>query len=131
MKTKAVTELWEFYRENCAGFKEPMRKRLHELDAYVAGLESENSSLRKDLEDLEGYDQVLRDRLGQVTELRVKAEGENAELRDFVKAFLCEHADYFAEGNYSIVDLDLEHAMHHNQAVFRRQAKELGIEVDG
>lgn len=39
MRTKRVTETWEYYRDNCSGFKEPMRKRFRELDEYVAGLE--------------------------------------------------------------------------------------------
>lgn len=39
MRTKRVTETWEYYRDNCPGFKEPMRKRFRELDEYVAGLE--------------------------------------------------------------------------------------------
>ena len=39
MMTKRVTETWEYYRDNCSGFKEPMRKRFRELDEYVAGLE--------------------------------------------------------------------------------------------
>ena len=39
MRTKRVTETWEYYRVNCPGFKEPMRKRFRELDEYVAGLE--------------------------------------------------------------------------------------------
>lgn len=60
-----------------------------------------------------------------------KMDAENAKLRELLHNFLCEHADYFAEGNYYIGDLDLEHAMHHNQAFFRREAKKLGVEVDG
>lgn len=60
-----------------------------------------------------------------------KAEAENAKLRELLHDFLSEHADYFAEENYFIGDLDLEHAMHHNQAYFRREAKKLGVEVDG
>lgn len=56
-------------------------------------------------------------------------EVENDKLRQLVRGFLCEHADYIAEGNYCIGDLDLEHAIHHNQAYFRREAKKLGIEV--
>ena len=48
---------------------------------------AENAKLREDLEDQEAYDQMLRDRLRQQTELRVKAEAENAKLRELcVKA---------------------------------------------
>ncbi len=57
-------------------------------------------------------------------------EAENAKLRELVRNFLYEHEDYFAEGNYFIGDIDLEHAMQHNHAVFRREARELGVEVD-
>ena len=57
-------------------------------------------------------------------------ESDVAKLRELVHDFLYEHADYIAEGNYSIGDLDLEHAMHHNQSYFTREAKKLGIEVD-
>ena len=39
MRSKKVTETWEFYRDNCPGFKEPMRKKMRELDEYVADLE--------------------------------------------------------------------------------------------
>ena len=42
---------------------------------------AENAKLREDLEDQEAYDQMLRDRLRQQTELCVKAEAENAKLR--------------------------------------------------
>lgn len=55
---------------------------------------------------------------------------ENAKLRKLVRDFLYEHEDYFAEGNYFIGDIDLEHAMQHNHAVFRHEARELGVEVD-
>lgn len=43
-------------------------------------IKSENTKLRNDLEDQEGYDQMLRDRLRQQTELCVKAEDENKRL---------------------------------------------------
>lgn len=39
MRSKKVTEAWEFYRDNCPGFNEPMRKKMRELDEYVADLE--------------------------------------------------------------------------------------------
>lgn len=45
-------------------------------------LVAENAKLRGDLEDQEGYDQMLRDRLRQQTELCVKAEAENAKLHN-------------------------------------------------
>lgn len=52
MRTKAVAEVWEFYCENCLGLKEPMRKQMRELDAYVAKLEAENEWLAKQLDDV-------------------------------------------------------------------------------
>ena len=55
---------------------------------------------------------------------------ENEKLRELVRDFLYEHEDYFAEGNYFIGDIDLEHAMHHNQAIFRRKARELGVDAE-
>lgn len=36
----AVREAWEFYRDNCTGFKEPMRRKVRELDEYVSRLEA-------------------------------------------------------------------------------------------
>lgn len=54
---------------------------VHNLVDYVSKLQAENAKLREDMEDLEGYDQMLRDRLRQQTELCVKAESENAKLR--------------------------------------------------
>lgn len=47
MKSESVTKAWEFYRDNCQGFKEPMRKEFRRLDEYVASLESENAELRE------------------------------------------------------------------------------------
>jgi len=52
MKSKRVTSTWEFYRDNCEGFKEPMRKELRKLDGYVANIEAENSKLRVLVRDL-------------------------------------------------------------------------------
>ena len=49
MKSERVTEAWEFYRDNCPGFKEPMRMELRKLDEYVSGLEEENAKLREDV----------------------------------------------------------------------------------
>lgn len=47
MKSKRVTCTWEFYRDNCEGFKEPMRKELRKLDDYVSNIEAENAKLRE------------------------------------------------------------------------------------
>lgn len=48
-------------------------------------LGADNARLREDMEDLEGYDQMLRDRLRQVTELKVKTDSENANLRELLR----------------------------------------------
>lgn len=47
MRSAAVREAWEFYRDNCPGFKEQMRKEFRRLDEHVASLESENAELRE------------------------------------------------------------------------------------
>ena len=39
MRSAAVNEAWEFYRDNCPGFKEPMRREFRRLDEYVSKLE--------------------------------------------------------------------------------------------
>ena len=52
MRSQRVTETWEFYRDNCPGFKEPMRKRFRELDEYVVGLEVKNAKLRELVREL-------------------------------------------------------------------------------
>ena len=44
-------------------------------------LEDENAKLREDMEDMEGYDQMLRDERRQERELYVKAKAENDKLR--------------------------------------------------
>lgn len=47
MKSERVTQAWEFYRDNCPGFKEPMRKEFRKLDGYVSSIEAENTKLRE------------------------------------------------------------------------------------
>ena len=66
----------ELVRENTE-----LREQGARLFDKTLELETENAKLREDMEDLEGYDQMLRDRLRQQTELCVKAESENAKLR--------------------------------------------------
>ena len=56
MKSKRVTSTWEFYRDNCEGFKEPMRKELRKLDDYVANIEDENARLRELVRNVEHYE---------------------------------------------------------------------------
>lgn len=81
----------------------------------VDEMEAENAKLREDMEDLEGYDQMLRDRLRQETELRVKAEAENAKLRELVLVMwdVALHPQLFGDGSYLL-----------------GRMRELGIEVE-
>lgn len=73
MKSKRVTCTWEFYRDNCDGFKEPMRKELRKLDGYVSNLEAENAELREQIQDAEHEESIAWDRVRS-------AERRNAEL---------------------------------------------------
>lgn len=103
MRTEQVTKVWEFYRDNCAGYKEPMRKQLRELDEHVDHIEAENAELRERMELLTA---ILRNdcdidaswdglRLFWSIELTesgclmrdraCKAEAENAKLRKLVR----------------------------------------------
>ena len=93
------------------------------LDRYRA----ENAKLREDLEDQEGYDQMLRDRLRQQTELCVKAEAENAKLRELVRELW----------TYAEQELDCDETCSYGavcdwkDCVLTRRMRELGVEVDG
>ena len=80
-------------------------------------LESENAKLREDLEDQEGYDQILRDRLRQQTELCVKAEAENAKLRELVRHLYEYRQLYFKTGIYPT-----------DHGVTEQRMRELGVE---
>ena len=70
MKSEKVTKTWEFYRDNCPGFKEPMRKQFRKLDGYVSGLEAENERLRELVEPYGGVremaDREMADRAREV-----------------------------------------------------------------
>lgn len=55
--------------------------------AGSGAFEDLEAELREEVEDQQGYDQMLRDRLRQQTELYVKAKGENERLRELVLAF--------------------------------------------
>lgn len=48
----------------------------------IADILDENAKLREDMEDMEGYDQMLRDERRQESELYVKAKVENEQLRE-------------------------------------------------
>jgi len=64
-------------------------------------LKAENAKLREDMEDIDGYDQMLRDRLRQETELRAKAESDNGRLRGLVRDMY----DYYIAGTLSACDV--------------------------
>ena len=51
-------------------------------------LQEQKEALERDLEDQEAYGQMLRDRLNQQTELYVKANAENAKLREYAAHLL-------------------------------------------
>ena len=99
------------------------------LEWRVEELEVENARLREDLEDQEGYDQMLRDRLRQQTELCVKAEADNAKLRELVTDMYrcsdpcndCQHYSGSNTGYYCGLGIGWK----------ARRMRELGIEVDG
>lgn len=84
----------------------------------VKNLKAENEKLREDLEDQEGYDQMLRDRLRQQTELHVKAEAENAKLRKLVRDM------WEAIGTHKRINFA-------QLLRFGERLQELGIEVEG
>lgn len=75
MKTECVTKVWEFYRDNCAGYKEPMRKEMRKLDDYVADLLADNANLRNDAD-------LLRSMLQAKRKDTHALMSENAELRE-------------------------------------------------
>lgn len=81
MKSKRVTCTWEFYRDNCDGFKEPMRKELRKLDGYVSSIEAENAELRELVRDewlqlLNAYDRKELDEFAErMKELGVETDG--------------------------------------------------------
>lgn len=101
----------------------------------VKNLKAENEKLREDLEDQEGYDQMLRDRLRQQTELHVKAETENAKLRELCADMwrLIEDLDatpYVTErqgNNPAVTWLDEDWSVHES---CKKRIRELGVEVD-
>lgn len=53
--------------------------------AGSGAIEDLEAELREEVEGQQGYDQMLRDRLRQQTELYVKAKGENERLRELVR----------------------------------------------
>lgn len=84
MKSESVTKAWEFYRDNCQGFKEPMRKEFRRLDEYVASLESDNAKLRERIHELEmeGSDHFYRTAYAE--DANRTLEADNAKLRELV-----------------------------------------------
>lgn len=80
MKTECVTKVWEFYLDNCAGYKEPMRKQLRELDDYVASIEADNAKLRNDAD-------LLRAMWSQERTEKRCHMADNAKLRELVRDY--------------------------------------------
>lgn len=59
MRSAAVREAWEFYRDTHQGFKEPMRREFRKLDECVDSLESENDKLRELVRDMWAWQDAL------------------------------------------------------------------------
>lgn len=98
MKSKRVTCTWEFYRDNCEGFKEPMRMELRKLDGYVSNIEAENAKLRTFLGGGSIVTDYWKDEDGTMHVLTTDGEhtyeymrgglaDENAKLRELCKLF--------------------------------------------
>lgn len=92
-----------------------------ELRIEAERLVNENEKLRKDMEDLESYDQILRDRLRKETELQVKSNAENAKLRELVEDMLDCIEIRAAFNRPPTTDMYEQ---------FAKRASELGVEVD-
>ena len=99
------------------------RQEIDDFREERNALRAENAKLREDLEDQEGYDQMLRDRLRQQTELHVKAEAENAKLRK-----LC--VDLYKLADESYVPFVAENKWMDEFTDIERRMRELGIEAD-
>lgn len=80
MKSERVTQAWEFYRDNCPGFKEPMRKQFRRLDEYVSVVETENAKLKRAAE----RDADVMESLNLSLE---ESQAENAKLRECLQDF--------------------------------------------
>lgn len=59
-----------------------------EFERETRQLKADNDKLREELDDQAGYDQMLRDILCQQTELCIKAEADNAKLRELSSIML-------------------------------------------
>lgn len=87
---------WEYFNNENGdawlGFLEAREQDISPEQAITATLgnsdrdqlKAENKQLRKEMEAMEGYDQMLRDERRQERELYVKAKKENAKLRELV-----------------------------------------------
>ena len=133
----AIKELHDYLAESpSVVYPQDVLEYLPAIEAENAKLrtsigirETCNARLREDLEDQEGYDQMLRDRLRQQTELCVKAEADNAKLRELVTDMYrcsdpcndCQHYSGSNTGYYCGLGIGWK----------ARRMRELGIEVDG
>ena len=91
------------------------------INNVAAAHERENAKLHEDMEDLEAYDQILRDNLRQDNELRVKAEAENDKLREIAVDMLRAMRRMEASAGMD--------ALVGHSAWFAPKLQELGIEV--
>lgn len=98
------------------------------LSEAVGCLKSENAKLREDLEDQEGYDQMLRDRLRQQTELCVKAEAENAKLRKLLLDVWNDAIQF--DDFWDYVNDDGEIYSEDELPHYQDRMRDLGVEVD-
>ena len=78
MKTEVISDVWELYRDHADNFKEPFRKRMHELDDYVDALIAENRRLQDE-------NATLRQQLANATESMGRVEERCAKLRELVR----------------------------------------------
>lgn len=128
MKSKRVTSTWEFYRDNCEGFKEPMRKELRKLDVYVANIEAENAKLRDELDfclkhvpDCDGCEAMLdcwECLLADSSQKeRKRLDYENEKLRELVRDLYRDLAAILGDGLW--------------MEPYESEMMELGVDFDG
>ena len=137
MRTGFVPELWEFYRDSYADYKEPMRKEMRKLDEHVASIETENAKLREQIHWLKQgdilhvlTDQELADQQKHEREMQASIDAldkDNAKLRELVADLIkwcegpcCGCIDYESCDGTPIYEF---------WSVTKDRASELGVEV--
>lgn len=88
MKSERVTQAWEFYRDNCQGYKETMRQEFRKLDEYVSSIETENAKLQERVEWLDGECRKSMGASHKFFEMVGEYQKENAKLRELVLCLL-------------------------------------------